>query len=879
MIKPLRGREPELATLRTVLSGSRQRGGVIAVRGAAGIGKSALLDAARDIATGNEMDTVTLVAVQGEVRPPFAAAHQLLARFGAAPPADTGNYSFRLGRTLLEVLTLRAAAAPLAVLVDDAHWLDQASWEALAFAGRRLAADPVVLVLALRDGREADERLAGLPAVELPLEPLGLADANAVLDDTAPGLSSESRARVLDEAAGNPLALVELAGRDGHVPSSLPLVTRLERTFALTVAGLPPATREMLLVAALDDGDRLDEVLTAAGTLIGGPVTVADVEPAIDARLIDVDASFRVHFRHPLVRSAIRHAAGLARRSRAHRALAAAANDPDRALAHRAAATAGTDEEVCGELDELAGRLHRRGATAEAAALWERSAQLTAAPARRAALLLRAVDAATEVADHDRAERVLRAIVAADLSHPDRTVLRWLDESRKPRVWTGVVPLFTHLAAARRLHRTGRDERALNVLHRVALRAFFSDPPGNLRAEMLALLDDLDLPPLTPRLVATVGFVAPSARGALVTRQLDELSNRFDLGGVDLQALAAAANGVGALPAAVLLGDGAVALNRRQGNLSHLSWSLAHRAWTAVRLGDAVIGREAAAEAETLVGEARQQRYVFPVRAIRAHAEALRGSVGEAAALAAEAERGMLAGGETTLLCYVRAARGVAALAGGRYAEAVEEFDALFEPTAAGYHPYVRFSVLAHLAEAALLAGTPVRARRRIEEMAEIDAGFPSLELRVGLHCAQALLAPDMPPFSLAEWPFERARLHLARGTLLRRHDPGQARPLLRAAADVFDSLGARPWADRAHAELRAAGESRRRPAHDIDRLTPQELQVARLVADGLTNREIAERMFLSPRTIGTHLYRIYPKLDVSTRTELAAVMIRQRRN
>jgi DNA-binding CsgD family transcriptional regulator len=268
----------------------------------------------------------------------------------------------------------------------------------------------------------------------------------------------------------------------------------------------------------------------------------------------------------------------------------------------------------------------------------------------------------------------------------------------------------------------------------------------------------------------------------------------------------------------------------------------------------------------------------------RAHAEALRGDGEAVRDFIEQSERVLLVHGAHPMFCLVRVARGVCALAEGRYHEAHDELDALFDPSAVGYHPHVRLSVLAHLAEAGAHSNRHDQVAARIRELEPIGATGASPLLRVHLHCAKALLATGEGAgevlgkaleAGLTEWPFERARLQLAHGALLRRDRPSAARPVLRAAAETFDALGARPWADRAHAELRASGETRRRRSGRIDQLTPQELQVTRLVAEGLSNREIAARLFLSPRTISTHLYRIYPKVGVSSRTELASVMAR----
>jgi DNA-binding NarL/FixJ family response regulator len=479
-------------------------------------------------------------------------------------------------------------------------------------------------------------------------------------------------------------------------------------------------------------------------------------------------------------------------------------------------------------------------------------------------------------------ERLLRTIVADDLPDEDRVVLQWLADI-ETGVWSGATRLPGLLAAAERLRRCGRHERALDILHRVAVRTYFSELSGEQRGEIVDLLERLDLPPLEPRLVTTLGLVAPIKRGAVVVERLDALLEQPGLTGAELAGLAAAATGVGALGAATRLAAQASALNRREGNLVSLTWALGHQTWAAVQRGDASLGRSAGAEGEALAAETHQLNYVVPVMLTRAHAEALRGDDEAVRALTTRAEGSLLTNGAHPLLCLVRIARGVAALAGGRYAEAHDELDAVFDPSKAGYHPYARFSVLAHLAEAGARSGRHEQVAARIREVEPIDAFGASPLLRVNLRCAKALLAADADAedalrtaleTDLSEWPFERARLQLAHGILLRRDRPSAARAVLRAAAETFDALGAQPWADRAHSELRASGATRRRrPADGVNQLTPQELQVARLVAEGLTNREIGTRLFLSPRTVSTHLYRIYPKVGVGSRTELVSVL------
>lgn len=885
----LYGRESELAALRRFLTGLRDGGGMLVVRGGAGIGKSSLVDTAAAEGAGLGVDVLSVTAVSAETCLPFAAAHTVLALAGGAvPPLVAGGHEhnrFQFALALLRAVTDRPSRRPLLLVVDDAQWMDRPSWEALIFVGRRLSADPVGMILSMRDGGETELRLAGLTVDELLVEALADDASAMVLEKYAPKLETALAARVLTEAAGNPLALTELAvvasrlGGEGLLPASLPLTTRLERTFGAAAAELPAETRTLLLVAALDQDERLDEIIAAASLVSGIPLSVNYLEPAIEARLIDINDAFRLRFRHPLIRSAIQQAASLSQRQQVHAGLAETITDADRSVHHRAAATVGMDERVSAELDRLASRLHRRGASGDAARTWEQAARLTADRRRRASMLLQAVEVTLELADHDGVDQLLSMIDPDDLQPEDQIVRQWLAEVEVGS-YSGATRLRGHVDASERLRKSGRDERALEVLHRVAVRTYFSHPDKELRDEIIGLLERLALPRLTPKLVSTLGLAAPAERGVVVIDQLSILLGQPGLPGSDLSDLAAAATGVGALGYAAKLAADAVSQCRREGNLATLTRALAYQAWAAVQRGDASLGRTAAAEADTLANETRQRNYVIPNMLNLAHAEALRGDAKAVRDLTEHSERALLGTGAHNLICLVRIARGVAALAGGRYREAHDELDAIFEPSASGYHPYVRFSVLAHLAEAGARCGRHDQVMDRIRELESIGAMGVSPLLRVHLECAGALLATgagaeqvlrNALDGNLIEWPFERARLQLALGSLLRRDRPSAARPVLRTAADTFDALDAQPWADRAHAELRASGETRRRRSNGSEQLTPQELQVAHLVAEGLSNREIAARLFLSPRTISTHLYRIYPKVGVTSRVELAS--------
>ncbi|MEU4426428.1 LuxR C-terminal-related transcriptional regulator [Actinoplanes sp. NPDC024001] len=887
MANILWGRAAELTAIREMIGKAPERGGTLVFRGGAGIGKSALLKAAEADAAG--MRVIHLEGVQAEFRIPFAALHTLATALGDPGLAGPHGDVFQISVPLLAKLAETAAARPLLLLIDDAQWLDGPSWEALAFIARRVTADPVLILMTMRDGEEADARLAGRGLTELRLEPLTEADSSAMLSAHAPDLSVRLRERVLAEAAGNPLGLLELAtvaraGDDGLPPAALPLTTRLERAFSAAVVELPAPTRAVLLVAALDEHDALAEILGAATTLAGAPVTVADVDPAIAAGLLATTAGsgYRLRFRHPLVRSAVRQSATLAQRQRGHAALAEVAVDPDRVLWHRALASTSIDEQLADELAGLAGRMRP---SLTAAQLWEHAGRLTAAPAQRATRLANAAITAMDNGDSRTAVRLLADIEPQDLPTAARIRLGLAREWIADTGWTGAMRLPGYIDLAEQLRQAGNHEHALSLFGQISPRFYWSNPDPGLRATAVEVLERLDVDDAHQALhTAALGMIAPIERGAVAVERMRALVGRADLDAHHLYMLGTSASGVGALKEATTFAASAVAVLREERLVTWLAQSLINQAWTAAQLGDTVLALTAAAEAQVLATDTQQRQYVMSAILVRAQAEALRGNGEMARTLAEQGEQALLSIGAHTMLAQARTAQGIDALADGRYSEAVDILDTVFDTADVAFHPYIRVFLIAHLAEAAMHSGRPEVARRRIEDLAPVAAVMRSPYLDVALICAGALLAADEEAeealagalaHDLTAWPFERARLQLTYGTWLRRRRPAQARPLLRNAAGTLEALGTRPWADRANSELRASGETRRRQDENIDQLTPQELQVARLVAEGLTNREIAARLFLSPRTVGTHLYRIYPKVGISTRAELAGFMAR----
>ncbi|HEX6354856.1 ATP-binding protein [Actinophytocola sp.] len=900
------GRERELRTVDSLLAGAEERGTALVIRGEAGIGKSALVAQASRHALDLGMRVLTAVGVRSETYLPFAGLHQLLrpllgefetrsthrhdavlAALGVldAPAPDL----FRIALATLDMVTSGAAVTPILLVADDVQWLDRPTCDVLAFVARRLESDPVVLLATCRDEDTDDNPLDAAGLAELRLAPLDAVDATALLDAQDAGLDPAVRQRVLVEASGNPLALVELPLAAQHLdaaalPTWLPLTTRLEQSFAVRVSGLPSVTRALLLVAALDEGEVLAEILTAAGTMTGCEVTVPDLAPAISARLLAVDTEqWTVRFRHPLIRSAIRQLASVSQRHVGHAALAETlVAQPDRRVWHLAAAAVGRDELVAAELEATAARARRRGAIAVAADALERAVRLGDDPARHGARLLRATEIAFELGRHDAVLRLLAEIDRTTLAPRERTRLSWLREVRQGG-WSGTDRVAAFVEAADRMRLAGDPDRALEALLAVALRCWWSNPDQETRDLVVTSAELVRVPPQDPRRLAVQANTAPVERGEAVLTGLTGL--RPGAGDPELDhLLGTAAGAVGAFPLTVEFLAAAVAGLRRQGRLALLAQALVSQAWAGVNLGRTGVALPSAEEAYRLSIETDQPLWAAVAQLAMAVLAGRRGDADAAEDLAARAEQVLLPVGANPMLALVALARGTAALGAGRHSDAYEQLRQIFDPNESWFHPLIRSWAVVDLVDGAVHSGRHDAARTAVATLEPLLARTGSPVLGVGLWCARPLVAADADAEAafrtgldadLTHWPFHRARLLLAHGAWLRRQRrAAESRVSLRAARESFDLLGALPWGDRARRELNATGErSRRRTPGALDRLTPQELQIAQLAATGLTNREIAERLYLSHRTVSTHLYRIFPKLGVTSRTELAAAV------
>ncbi|WP_416956234.1 helix-turn-helix transcriptional regulator [Streptomyces sp. Agncl-13] len=898
------GRHKELRALSDAIDRAPEHGAAIVVRGEAGIGKSALLGTAADHARGAGHRVVRATGTEAEARLPFAGIHQLLgpflddadklpalqrralaSAFGAedAPSPEP----FLIALAALNLLTEISARRPMTVLVDDIQWLDRPSHEVLAFLARRIGSDPIVIIAAMREEHTGPFAAVGLP--ELRLGGLDERAARELLEATAADLTAADRTRILRQADGNPLALVELpaASRSARDPvvepvlSFLPLSARLEETFGGQIVELPAPTRDALLIAAVDHESVVAEILTAASSLSGHPVTVGVLDAAAAAGLIRFD-EVSLSFRHPLVRSAVLQTESLRRRLAANAALAEAlADQPYRRTWHRAEAIVGPDDEVADELDAHHVLSMRRGAVAAAISALERSAQLTTDSARRGRRLLLAAEHAFGLGRADLVDRLLALADGNALSELDRARREWLREIFHDGVPGDAARVVELCDIAQRSARAGDDDLALNLLLGAALRCWWADTGPAARARAVAVAEELDDVDGDARYIATLALAETVLRSARVTELLSRVTVDTVTDPAAMRLLGMAAMAIGSPVASLDFLDRAEARLREQGRLGLLSHVLNMGQVSRIELGEWEQAEMAAAEGGQLADETGQLIWNTGTLAYRAVTAALRADNETAQRLADEAEETAAERRLNCVLSVVQRARGTGWLAVGEYRRAYESLRRLFDPRDPCHHSTASFHGVMDLAEASVHAGRRDDARSVIAGLEELTSRSSSTTLRVQLSYAQAILADDDHAEALFtaalnqdlnRWPWPAARLQLAYGCWLRRHRRGtESRIPLRSALTTFDQIGARSWADHARAELRAAGErtSAKGPSAQ-GLLSAQELQIARLAAEGLSNREIGDKLYLSPRTIGSYLYRIFPKLAITSRSQLA---------
>lgn len=898
------GRDQELEVLTGLIDQVTASGAAVVVLGDPGIGKSSLLGAAADHGRAAGLRVLAATGIEAEAHLPYAGLHHLLrpvlgaigrlatrqrdalsTAFGTSegPPPEP----FMIALATLNLLADAAAEHPVLVVIDDVQWLDPPTQDVLAFLARRVSGDPVVLIGAVRKGYDIAFAAAGLP--ELDLRGLDEASARDLLARHAVGLSYADTEQILREAAGNPLGLVELplgirAAADAGLeapPQALPLTARLERAFAARIVGLPPLTRDAILVAAVDNGDDLPEILAGASALAGQPVTLADLETAIAAGLLRFD-DLHVQFRHPLVRSAVLQLETATRRYAANAALAVVlADEPYRRTRHRAQSVSGQDDGVADELEAAHLVSLRRGSATEAIWALERSAQLTTDSAKRGRRLLLAAEHAFGLGRADLVDRLLARASRSSLSRLDQARMAWLREIFNDGVPGDADRVLALCDLALEAIGASESDLALNLLRGAALRCWWADTGPVARARVTEVAHLIQDGADDPRYASVLAVADPVLQGQEVTEILDGvvLETAADPGALWLFGQAAHATG-DTVRAADFLGSAETKL-RQQGRLALLSQVLNMQVLDSLELGDWDRAASCAEEAKRLARETGQPLFDAGSLSLHAMIVALRGDNERAQSMAKEVERAAGSRRLNSLLCIVQLIRGFALISQGQHTEAYEVLCRVFDPADPSFHLGDRYHGVMFLAEAAAQAGRVEDAREVIASLEAEAATTPAPILHRQLSYARAVLADDDKAedlftealrADLIRWPWLRARLELAYGRWLRRQRRvTPARLPLRSAQITFDLIGARSWAEQARSELRAAGErTQAQEPNAQDVLSAQELQIARLAAEGLSNRAIGERLYLSHRTIGTHLYRIFPKLEITSRAQLA---------
>jgi DNA-binding CsgD family transcriptional regulator len=883
------GRDEELAAIGQLVAGMRSGlAGALLLVGEAGVGKTTLLEAAAQMAA--EARVLRVTGVESEAELPFAGLHALMrpalddigvlperqaaalrSAFGMAEEVVADRFLVGLG--VLSLIAELAEERPVLLLVDDAQWLDRASADALVFAARRLHAERAAVLAATRD----DPPGTGLPGLqELRVGGLDPASAERLL--AGQGLVAAARDQLIADAAGNPLALIELsrglsAGqRAGSVtPLPLPAATpagRVQQAFLAQVTALPEAAKRAVLVAALGGMADLAQISRAIA-VAGG--SLPDLAAAERAGLLRVTPA-GVIFSHPLVRAAVLAGSDVAERMAGHQALASVLGRDERAW-HLAALASGPDDQIAAELDAAAQRAGHRGSRAAMSAAYERAAGLSADPAAKGRRLIMAAEAAIGAGQLPRARDLAgqAAGLAADPGH---------------------AAMLARVRAVLQFE-AGRPADAARFLLDGA--ALVGDAnPDTAKAMVLGAVNMLSLNagPGRPDLERRAATMLPPAEAKLV--EFLQAVRRLQDGDIGAPVTAPAKLDCRSLPVAQLFFDfirgdvsavrcraaDMAAEYRNTGTAAGLTYALIYLASAQLLSGEFLDAIASAEEGLRIAADTGQTGMTGELASTAAWLAAITGDEQACRARVAQL-RDLSASAPALSLAGVGYALALLDLSSGRYQSALNHLQAVTAGPGR-HHPQLLLAYPDHV-EAAVRAGQSSLAARPLAQLTAWAAAIGQLWASALVARCAALTAEDSAADPL--WrravaahegdgrPFEQARTRLLYGEWLRRGQRrADAREQLLAAAGAFARMGARPWQDRAEAELRAAGAAVAAisPADPLARLTPQELQVVRLAAAGASNKQIGAQLFLSPRTVGYHLYKAFPKLGITTREELA---------
>ncbi|NMR31627.1 AAA family ATPase [Crystallibacter degradans] len=899
----IQGRARERAVIAGLIEEARaSRGNALVIHGLPGVGKSTLLSDA--VADAEDLRVLRTRGIESESPLAFAALHRLLrpvmsyterlpepqahalkAAFGEIATESVDRFLIFLAA--LSLLAEAAEHQPVLAVIDDAQWLDDVSAAALLFVARRLDAERVAVLFAARDGDERQFDYGDLPALAL----AGVDEQTAselLAEHSGVVVPAEVTGELVRSTAGNPLALVELAGSlspeqlagTSGLPHHLPLTAGVERAFLDRCRRLPEHAQTWLLVAAADDAGQLTTVRQAAKSLGAGDDALDAVE---QSGLLKVEDG-KLKLRHPLVRSAVYGAATAYRRRQAHAALAqvlAQEPSPDRRVWHLAAAAEDDDEAVAAELDQVAERARSRGGHEAASAAWERAAELTLDAEAKARRLYEAAGSAWLAGQAARA----RALSDAAVALAGSPGLRADAVRRRARIeWnTGSLQLGHHmiLQGARDVAQTDPVRAREMAMFAAALASFGGDSGIGITPVDVAVPPEAGAPAREHSFWHLLVGLHHVSRGEMeqgVPVLRAAFADGVSLENADqdlLPNLGIAALHLGDDEASLRYHNLLLARARGTGALIMVLYSLTRRSITDVATGNWDEARAGAAEALQLANGTGQRGLTASPLTLLALLDAFQNDDGYARHLAAADDvaanhpLGIVAGLTHDLRLWAKAVHSG-------------------QPEAAYHHlaqlelPLTRRLAAIDFFESAVAAGHQDEAANRLADLEEFAAATGNAWAAASTAHGRALLADNQADaeklYQLAlehhgssPRVFDRARTQLAYGRFLRRERRRvDARAQLQAAMDIFADLGAVRWEELAGQELRASGKTaRKRDPSTAAILTPQELQVAGLVQQGMTNRDVAALLFLSPRTIDFHLRNVYVKLGISTRTEL----------
>jgi DNA-binding CsgD family transcriptional regulator len=907
-VSSLRGRHSEREALDRLLAGVSAGGSqVLVVRGESGVGKTALLGYLLGRASGCRI--ARAAGVESEEELAFAGLHQLCAPFldrlerlpgpqrdalGTAFGLSTGEPPdrFLVGLAVLSLLADVAEEGPLLCLVDDAQWLDRVSAQTLAFVARRLLAESVAVVFAVREPTDHHE-LSGLD--ELVLDGLNNRDAHALLDSVISGPVDERvRERVVAETRGNPLALLELPrgltaaelAFGFGTPDAMPLASRIEEGFLRRLEPLPVQTRRLLLAAAVEPiGDAT--LLWRAAEHLGIDGDAA--APAGESGLLEIGA--QVRFRHPLVRSAAYRAASPTDRQEVHRALAEVTDpdlDPDRRAWHRAHAATGPDETVADELEHSAGRAQERGGLAAAAALLEESARLTLDPSHRARRALAAAQAKQHAGEPEAALALLAMAQAGPFDELQRARVDLLRAKIAFAVRRGNDSPPLLLGAARQLEpldiglarETYLDAfSAALIVGRLSLGADLMEVATAARNAPAASTPerpaDLLLDGLTTLITEGRAAATPLLQRALKAFRGADISTEEELRWLWLAGRVS--QDLWDDETWEVLCAQHVRITRQAGALTVLPIALRSRIFVHAFWGQLDEGATLCAEALTVSEASGTRLAAYGGVALAAY----RGGEAEASRLIEATVEDVASRGEGMGLGISHFAAALLYNGLGRYADALHAAEAACEYDDLGVLAWA----LTELVEAAARSGKHETAGAALQRLS-MSTRAAGTDWALGIEArSRALVSDDELAEKLYREAIDRlgrtrvrvelARAHLLYGEWLRRENRRMdAREQLRSAHELFTAMGVEGFAERARRELLATGETvRKRTPETRDDLTAQEAQIARLAGDGRTNPEIGAELFISPRTVEWHLRKVFAKLDISSRKQLRGAL------